>query len=63
VASMAAPAKVTDIVLWRFEELVRAGYSERQALQLAMRRDVDLRAAVDLINRGCVPETAIRILV
>jgi hypothetical protein len=60
---MAAPAKVTNVVLWRYEELVRAGYTERQALELAMRREVDLRAAVELISRGCVPETAVRILV
>jgi hypothetical protein len=60
---MAALSKLSNVVLWRYEELVRAGYSERQALELAMRRDVDLRAAVKLVVRGCVPETAVRILV
>ena len=50
------------VVGWRFEELRRAGYGERDALELADRSDVDLHLAVELIRRGCPLETALRIL-
>jgi hypothetical protein len=47
---------------WRYEELVRAGYAERQAMRLADRMDVDLHRAIELLRAGCPPATAIRIL-
>jgi hypothetical protein len=49
-------------VLWRFDSLRKAGFGEREALELAMRADVDLHLALRLINRGCDHETALRIL-
>jgi hypothetical protein len=48
---------------WRMEELQRAGYGPDAATELAQRHDVDLHAAVALIERGCPPELALRILV
>jgi hypothetical protein len=47
---------------WRAEELERAGYDADAALQLAVRPDVDLHHAVQLLANGCPPETALRIL-
>jgi hypothetical protein len=47
---------------WRYEELVRAGYSEREAMLVADRVDVDLHTAVQLIESGCPSTTAVRIL-
>jgi hypothetical protein len=47
---------------WRREELARAGYPPDAAEELAAREDVDLRAAVSLLERGCPPEVAIEIL-
>ena len=47
---------------WRAQELGRAGFPEDVANELAMRTDVDLHAAIDLIRRGCTPELAARIL-
>jgi hypothetical protein len=47
---------------WRAQELGRAGYPEDVAGELAMRSDVDLHAAIDLIRRGCTPELAAQIL-
>lgn len=47
---------------WRARELERAGFPEDLANELAMRADVDLHYAVDLIRRGCQPELAARIL-
>ena len=47
---------------WRAQELERAGFPEDMANELAMRSDVDLHAAIDLIRRGCAPELAAQIL-
>jgi hypothetical protein len=47
---------------WRTETLVRAGYDERLAHKLALRASVDLHRAVDLLRRGCPPQTAADIL-
>jgi hypothetical protein len=51
-----------EVLHWRYDSLVRAGYSERQALELAAEVDADLHLAVELVQRGCPPDTAIRIL-
>ena len=47
---------------WRAKELERAGYTPSHASELAGRPDVDLHFAVELLERGCPPETALRIL-
>jgi hypothetical protein len=47
---------------WRLEQLLHAGYPIAIAEQLAARHDVDLHQAVGLVDRGCVPELAGRIL-
>jgi hypothetical protein len=47
---------------WRAEELQRAGYEARAAGRLAVRHDVDLHAAVELLERGCPPDLALKIL-
>ena len=50
------------VMRWRVEELHRAGYGQREAVKLAMRIDVDLHLAVDLLSNGCPPQTALEIL-
>ena len=52
----------TLVVHWRAETLVRAGFVETAAVHLAVSRHVDLHEAVQLVERGCPPETALRIL-
>lgn len=47
---------------WRTDELVRVGFDVEQATLLAIEPGVDLHAALDLIERGCPPELAVRIL-
>jgi hypothetical protein len=47
---------------WRAEELERAGYRAEEAVALASRNYVDLHLAVELLERGCPTETAVRIL-
>ncbi|HZT92409.1 MAG TPA: hypothetical protein VFA05_10260 [Gaiellaceae bacterium] len=47
---------------WRAEELERAGYSPEAAAELALRTDVDLHDAIELLHKGCSPDLALRIL-
>ncbi len=52
----------TDVTRWRVEQLRQAGYDDEAALVLALDREVDLRFAVALLERGCPVDTALRIL-
>jgi hypothetical protein len=47
---------------WRAEALERAGYDPRAAAKVAVRQDIDLHLAVDLLGRGCPPDLALKIL-
>ena len=47
---------------WRADELIRVGYDATQAMSLAVRHDVDLHLAAELLERGCPPDLALRIL-
>ena len=47
---------------WRTEALENAGYDPDSAALLAARHDVDLHHAIEMLERGCSPETALRIL-
>ena len=47
---------------WRTAELMRVGFAGDDAVALAARFDVDLHDAIALVQRGCPPELAIRIL-
>ena len=55
--------EIARIERWRADELEHAGYSIDAAQTLAVRHDVDLHFAVDLLNQGCPPETALAILI
>jgi hypothetical protein len=57
-----APAEIVRVLDWRFAELLRAGYEPEQAERLAVAPEVDLHAAVRLLDRGCPPGLAERIL-
>jgi hypothetical protein len=54
--------EIERVESWRREALVRAGYPPEAAVQLAARHDIDLHAAVQLLERGCPAEVAVRIL-
>ncbi len=47
---------------WRTAELMRVGFAGDDAASLAARTDVDLHQAIELVQRGCPPELAVRIL-
>ena len=55
-------SKLDAVQRWRFEALVRAGYDDEDAIELAFHLDVDLHLAVDLVRRGCPSSTAVRIV-
>lgn len=48
---------------WRAEVLIGSGYPPWDALVLSLRTDIDLHVAIELLERGCPPETAMRILI
>ena len=50
------------VIRWRFDELIRAGYESDEALKVAVRVEVDLHIATELVRRGCPAQTAVRIL-
>jgi ABC-type phosphate/phosphonate transport system substrate-binding protein len=47
---------------WRAEQLEMAGYGAQAAAELAIRHDVDLHVATELVARGCPAELALKIL-
>jgi hypothetical protein len=47
---------------WRAEQLEMAGYGAQHAAELAIRHDVDLHVAVELVRRGCPADLAVQIL-
>jgi hypothetical protein len=61
-ADLQVATEIERIEAWRAEELQRAGYDAASAEKLAVRHDVDLHIAADLIRRGCSVELALDIL-
>jgi hypothetical protein len=64
----AAEVQITEsendrVTRWRTETLERAGFDTDSATELAGRTDVDLHRAIALIEQGCSPELALRILI
>jgi len=53
------PANVVD---WRRCRLLEAGFSLALATVLARSRDIDVHELLQLVDRGCPPELAARIL-
>lgn len=57
------PTEQELVERWRAEELERAGYPPAAAAELAVRMDVDLHRAAELLQRGCTTELALQILI
>lgn len=47
---------------WRCRQLEDCGFTARVAAELANDRRYDLHALIELVERGCPPELALRIL-
>src|SRR5436190_24019185 len=56
------PPEVTAVSSWRRGLLVRAGFPPALASELANDGRTDVHALLELIDRGCPPELAARIL-
>jgi hypothetical protein len=55
-------AEVANAVAWRRARLRNAGFDTALAEQLSGERGVDLHALIGLVERGCPPPLAARIL-
>ena len=51
-----------DVLAWRLCRLLEAGYPRQLAETLASAREVDLHALLELVDRGCPPALAARIM-
>ena len=51
-----------DVVGWRRDQLVRTGFSLPPAHLIAADGRYDLHALIELVERGCPPQLAVRIL-
>jgi ABC-type phosphate/phosphonate transport system substrate-binding protein len=62
----AAETEIRDeielVEAWRAEQLEMAGYGAQAAAEIALRQDVDLHVAIDLVSSGCSTELALAIL-
>jgi hypothetical protein len=51
-----------DLLLWRRRQLAVAGFSRELARRVAQNGAYDLHALIELVERGCPPALAVRIL-
>jgi hypothetical protein len=51
-----------QVVHWRHEQLVESGFTTALAASVAQNTNYDLHALIELVERGCEPELAVRIL-
>ena len=51
-----------QVVRWRREQLAGSGFAPALAARGAENTDYDLHALIELVERGCPPELAVRIL-
>jgi hypothetical protein len=55
-------AAVDEVVRWRRTQLMRSGFSSGLAAEIADDPRFDLHALIELVERGCRPDLAVRIL-
>ena len=51
-----------EVVSWRCAQLAQAGFGSAVAERVARDPRFDLHALIELVERGCPPELAVRIL-
>jgi hypothetical protein len=54
--------RADEVVRWRRQQLLHAGFGDALATRLAGDHRWNIHAAIELVERGCPPETAARIL-
>ena len=53
---------LAEVARWRREQLVQAGFSRPLAERIADDPRYDLHALIELVESGCAPDVAVRIL-
>ncbi len=53
---------LAEVARWRREQLVHSGFSRRLAGTIADDPRYDLHALIELVESGCRPDVAVRIL-
>jgi hypothetical protein len=61
-AALRGRGPTSDVEAWRLRRLVDAAFPLALAVELATTPGVDLHALLALVDRGCPPELAARIL-
>jgi hypothetical protein len=56
------PGQAAGVTGWRRRRLLEAGFDRGVADRLAASRAIDLHALLELVDRGCPPTLAVRIL-
>jgi hypothetical protein len=51
-----------NVIEWRFDQLLNAGYDVTDSIILAEAKEVDLHQACELLKRGCPADEALLIL-
>jgi len=51
-----------EVSRWRRDQLLAAGFAQQLASAIARSRGYDLHALIELVERGCPPSLAARIL-
>ena len=54
--------EIEDVATWRREQLRHSGFPCRLAVRLAADSRFDLHALIELVEHGCPPDLAVRIL-
>ena len=57
-----ADAAVDEVLDWRRRQLTGTGFAPRLAAAIAGDARYDLHALIELVERGCRPDVAVRIL-
>ena len=55
-------AAVDEVARWRRQQLTGSGFSPSLAAEIANDSRYDLHALIELVERGCRPDLAVRIL-
>jgi len=51
-----------EVIAWRRDQLAQSGFPQALAVQLSADGRYDLHALIELVERGCPPHLAVRIL-